>query len=248
VRALPACALACAIGFLAASGAAAPAPAAPAPAPAAPAPAPAAPALAAPHADRAREQARDILAERRFRSTSVPAPLRGLRERIGASLRPLARPFRAAFDWVAGWLPGGPPVLWTLIAAALLGAAAVLAARAGARHLADPGAGAAGGGAERLSAARLRQEAEAAERRGQLDAALRLRFRAGLVDLDSRELIELRPALTDRELLRAVPSPTLSDLVDGFEAVVYGGRPAAAEDLRRARDGWPRVTDEARAR
>ena len=80
---------------------------------------------------------------------------------------------------------------------------------------------------------------------GDLDAALRLRFRAGLLDLDQRELIELRPALTNRELLRDVPSATLEELVEGFEAVAYGGRPAETGDVRTARDGWPRVPEEA---
>ncbi|MBW3652773.1 MAG: DUF3363 domain-containing protein, partial [Actinobacteria bacterium] len=92
---------------------------------------------------------------------------------------------------------------------------------------------------------RLRGEAERAERRGDLEEALRLRFQAGLVDLDSRELIELRPALTNHELLSAVPSPTLAELVEGFEAVAYGGRAADEDDLRSARDGWPRVPAEA---
>jgi hypothetical protein len=126
----------------------------------------------------------------------------------------------------------------------------VLAARAGAGRARAADAGGAAGAArkERVSAARLRQEADRAERRGDLDEALRLRFRAGLVELDGRELIELRPALTNHELLRAVPSPTLAALVEGFEAVAYGGRSADADDLRSARDGWPRVAEEAGAR
>jgi hypothetical protein len=198
----------------------------------------------------AREQARDVLAQRRFAPTGVPAPLRSVRERIGAALRSLGRPFVAAFNWVADWLPGGAGVLWAALAAAALAAAAVVAARAGAGRARAADAGGVAGTArrERVSAARLRQEADRAERRGDLDEALRLRFRAGLVELDSRELIELRPALTNRELLCAVPSPTLVALVDGFESVAYGGRPADADDLRRARDGWPRVADEAGAR
>ena len=102
--------------------------------------------------------------------------------------------------------------------------------------------------ARQPSAAHLRRQADDAERRGDLDAALRLRFRAGLVDLHTRELIELRPALTNHELLRAVPSATLADLVDGFEAVAYGGRDAQAEDVARARDGWPLVVEEAGTR
>jgi len=200
-------------------------------------------------AARAREQAREVLAQRRFQPAELPTPLRSVRERIGAAVREAGRPFEAAYRWVASWFPGGPPVLLALLAGAILAGAAAIAARAGARR-ARAHAGAGGGdrgernGREVLSADRLRDEAERAERRGDLEAALRLRFRAGLVELDSRELIELRPALTNHELLRAVPSPTLASLVDGFEAVAYGGRPAVADDLDVAREGWPRVAEE----
>jgi len=212
----------------------------------APAPAgPAAPAAAA----RAREQARDVLAERRFQPTSVPAPLRSVRERIGETLRKLGRPFEDGFNWIAGWFPGGSVLLSVVLAALALGAAAALAARAAARRAGGATARGAGGRAhDRPSASQLRAQAEAAERRGELELALRLRFRAGLVDLDAHELIELRPALTNHELLRALPSATLAELVDGFEAIAYGGRPAAPDDVHRARDGWPRVVAEASAR
>jgi hypothetical protein len=194
-------------------------------------------------ASRARQQARDVLAQRRFRPSAVPAPLRSLRERIGDWLR---RPFEDAFRWIAGWLPGGASLLWVLLAALVLGAAGALATRAGARRRMAAGAAAGReGGRERVSAAQLLRDAVRAERSGDLDAAIRLRFRAGLLELDDRELIELRPALTNRELLREVPSPTLAGLVDEFEAVAYGGQPAEADDVRSARDGWPRVPEEA---
>lgn len=197
----------------------------------------------------AREQARDVLSQRRFQPTSVASPLRGLRERIGDGLRRLGRPLEDAFRWVAGWLPGGRSLLWALLAGAVLAATGALAMRAAARRRLASACAAAGDGArERRSAAQLIGDAERAERAGDLDGALRLRFRAGLVELDSRELIELRPALTDRELLRDVPSPTLAGLVDDFESVAYGGRPAEPGDVRSARDGWPRVPDEAGAR
>ena len=204
-------------------------------------------AVAAPSPDGARDRARDVLAQQRFQRTSVPAPLRSVRERIGAGLRSLGRPFEDLFRWIAGWLPGGPAVLWAVLATVVLGAAALLAGRTGGERVGEGAAGAAAGAGDLagVSAAHLRQEADRAERGGRLDDALRLRFRAGLVDLDSRELIELRPALTNRELLRDVPSPTLAGLVDGFEAVAYGGRRADAVDLRTARDGWPRVAGEA---
>ena len=210
-------------------------------------PAPGTASAPSPSPDGARERARDVLAQQRFQRTSVPAPLRSVRERIGAGLRSLGRPFEDAFQWIVGWLPGGRAVLWALLATVLLGSAALLAGRTGADRVAAGAGGAAAGAGDPqgVSAARLRQEADRAERSGNLDEALRLRFRAGLVDLDSRELIELRPALTNHELLRDVPSATLAGLVDGFEAVAYGGRPADADDLRTARDGWPRVPGEA---
>ena len=200
-------------------------------------------------AARAREQARDVLAQRRFQPAPIPAPLRSVRERIGEALRSLGRPFADAFRRVADWLPGGSTVLIVVLCAGVLLIAAAIATRGAARRAAGAtGRAAARAGYEQASAADMRRQADDAERAGDLDGALRLRFRAGLVDLDSQELIELRPALTNHELLRAVPSPTLAELVDGFEAVAYGGRPAAAGDLRTARDGWPRVAAEAGAR
>jgi len=196
----------------------------------------------------AREQAREVLAQRRFQRTKVPSPLRDVRRRVGEALRSVSRPFEAAFRWLIGTIPGGRPVVWALLAIAVLALAAFLARRAGARRDQADAPDVRGEDEARMSAVRLRREAEAAERRGELDEALRLRFRAGLVELDSRELIALRPALTNRELLGAVPSPTLAELVDGFEAVAYGGRPADEDDLRSARDGWPRVPEEAATR
>jgi hypothetical protein len=204
---------------------------------------------AAPRAGTAREQAREVLAQRRFQRTKVPSLLHDVRERIGEALRSLGRPFESAFNWLANRLPGGSPVLWALLGACVLAAAALLARRAGSQREEDRSRDAAAGdGGARMTAVRLRQEAERAERQGALEQALRLRFRAGLVELDDRELIELRPALTNRELLDAVPSPTLVELVDGFEAVAYGGRPADPDALRSARDGWPRVPEEAAGR
>ena len=193
----------------------------------------------------AREEAREVLEQRRFQPTSVPAPLRDVRERVGEWLRSAGGPFESAFKWLADRIPGGAPVLWAVLATLVLAMAAMLAGRAGAGRETAAAAAAGGHAEERMSASQLRREAERAERAGDLEEALRLRFRAGLVELDHRELIELRPALTNRELLDNVPSPTLAELVDGFEAVAYGGRPAAEDDVRSARDGWPRVPDEA---
>lgn len=197
----------------------------------------------------AREAARDVLSHRRYQENALPRPLRPVFEWIGDRLAPVWHWVEDRFRSLAQLAPGGSTTLWALLAGALLAATAFLATRAGARR---QSAVAATGGAGRASAretpAGLLREAGRAEARGDLDEALRLRFRAGLLDLDERELIELRPALTNHEILSAVPSPTLDELVEGFEAVAYGGRPADGDDLRDARDGWPRVPTEVSSR
>ncbi|MFP5362194.1 MAG: hypothetical protein ACLGI5_05655 [Thermoleophilia bacterium] len=99
-----------------------------------------------PAASAAREQARDVLAQRRFQRTKVPSPLRDVRERIGEGLRSLGRPLESALRWVAGWIPGGRPVLWVLLATLVLAAAAFFAGRGGNRRAAAQAGGAAAGG------------------------------------------------------------------------------------------------------
>jgi len=194
----------------------------------------------------ARESAREVLSEGRFRERSLPRPLHGVFAWIGDQLEPIWRWIADRFNGVAGGLPGGRATLWALLAGIILAATALLAIRVSARRQSAVGgpAGAARTG-EHVSPARLLTEAARAEARGDLDEALRLRFRAGLLDLDRRELIVLRPALTNRELLGAVPSQTLGGIVADFESVAYGGRQAEDEDLELARDGWPRVPEEA---
>lgn len=194
----------------------------------------------------ARRAARDVLADGRYRNRSLPRPLHGVFAWIGDRLAPIWRWIARRFEGISGGLPGGSVTLWALLAGIVLAATALLAIRSAARRqstLARSGPAARTG--ELMGPAQLLEQAARAEARGDLDEALRLRFRAGLLDLDRRELIELRPALTNRELLGAVSSSTLGGIVAGFESVAYGGRPAHDEDLALARDGWPRVPVEA---
>jgi len=190
-----------------------------------------------------------VLSQRRFKENKLPQPLRPVFEWLGDRLAPVWRWIANAWESIARLAPGGSGTLWALLAGTLLAGTALLAARAGARRQRSVAAAAgASRPAARETSAGLRRDAARAEANGDLDEALRLRFRAGLIDLDGRALIELRPALTNRELRTAVPSPTLDGLVDDFEAVAYGGRPAGSDDLREARDGWPRVPDEVSSR
>jgi hypothetical protein len=89
--------------------------------------------------------------------------------------------------------------------------------------------------------AELERAADAAERAGQLDVAVRLRFRAGLLRLGNRGAIRYRPSVTTNEVRRVLGSETFDELARTFDAVAYGGRDAGPPDVDAARREWPRV-------
>jgi hypothetical protein len=198
----------------------------------------AAPDAAAP-ADDPRGEARDILSQRRFTGASVPGPFRGILDWLGDRLR-----------WVGDRLddivPGGRSVLW-LALAALVGVLAAIVARrtlTGRVRAATQAAAFAAG--PRDDARELERRAGAAEAAGDLEAALRLRFRAGLLRLDARGAIDFRPSISTYEVRRALRSRDFDALAADFDDVVYGGRPAAPGDVEASRRRWPAVVSEAR--
>jgi Domain of unknown function (DUF4129) len=138
-------------------------------------------------------------------------------------------------------VPGGPPVLWTLLAVGVLLLAGTLATTTIRRRaLAIERARAAA-----VPAAEdprpLEREAERAERDGDWERAVRLRFRAGLLRLDRRRVIVYRPSLTTGEVARATGSPAFREVGDRFDAIAYGGRPARRDDAEHARRAWAEV-------
>jgi len=189
----------------------------------------------------ARREARAILAEGRFHAGDHhDGPLHGLFAKLG--------------DWLQslfGALPGGAVSGWVLLAACVLAVATLAGSYARARR-ASRGWGA--GPARVFSAARsagpeeLERRAAGAERSGDLDAAVRLRFTAGLLRLDRAQAIELRPSLTSGEIGRALGSARYDALARTHDAVAYGGRRADGADAAEARDQWPAVVGEARRR
>lgn len=198
--------------------------------------APAAPPVEAPAA---RARARAIVGQRRFQPAAVPRPLRRPLEAATAALD-------RAIDWLAGRLPGGRATVWALLAVPVALGSFLVAARLARR--------AGRGGAERTlvrsgdraqAPAQLEREADVAESRGELEHALRLRFRAGLLRLDRLGAISLRPSLTIGQVSRRLRSPSFDELRLAFEGIAYGGRRAAPAELDAARERWPRVLEEA---
>jgi hypothetical protein len=109
--------------------------------------------------------------------------------------------------------------------------------------------GAAGGEARdggAAAGAQLEQLAADAEERGELETALRLRFRAGLARLAKLRTVPQPQNLTSRQLARALGSPRFAGLARDLDEVVYGGRSASAADVASAREGWPEVLREVR--
>ena len=199
----------------------------------------------APSAAGARADAEDILSGNRYEGSDLPRPLKGFFDRIGDALEPIRDWFENAFDDLANVTPGGDVTVWTLAAALLL----VLMFTLGSRALRDR---AEAGVEVRLAAARperetpgsLERAADRAEREGDLETALRLRFRAGLLRLDAREAIAFRPSISTREVSRALRSPEFDQLAALFDGVVYGGQEASPEDLAASRRGWETVLKE----
>jgi hypothetical protein len=190
----------------------------------------------------AREEARRILSERRFHGSSVPRPFHGLLSWLARHLQFLAR----AFDWVAVRI-GGQRVLWTIIGLFVLVATAFVGRKLAQRRIeVEARAGgrrARGRGEDPVELERLADEAE---RRGDLEVALRLRFRAGLVRLGRARALPLRPSLRNREARRALRSARFDRLARDFDEVVYGRRLPSAADVEAARTEWPQVVAEAR--
>ena len=192
----------------------------------------------------AQREAGDILGERRFHGSSVPRPLHGVLEWLGKKLRVLARPF----NWLAERIPGGSTTLWVVIGALVVALAALVAMRLAARRggrLVE--ASAVRGPGRPPDPARLEREAAEAERRGDLELALRLRFRAGLIRLARAEVIPGHEPLTSGQLRRLVRSRSFDRLAFDLDEVVYGDLPASPEQVGRAREAWPRVLEEARS-
>jgi Domain of unknown function (DUF4129) len=186
--------------------------------------------------DAAREEAERILDERRFNETELPRPLRRPLEWVGDRLRELA-------ELVDRIIPGSEAFAWLVLGLLVLLAAVAIALRLVQRRA--PGFERSRGGprgrAKAVDAATLEREADAAERAGDLERALRLRFRAGILRLVERRQLDDPSSVTTGALVRRLHSDAFDEGARAFDEVVYGRRPPTAEDARRVRDAWHSV-------
>jgi hypothetical protein len=194
--------------------------------------------------DAARRAARDIVGARRFRPEDVPKPLEGVLQWIGDRLEPIGDLFAPIFDFF-GHGPG--LVLGIVLLVAAVAGIAYLLTRARITRAARAKRGTKSrAGTAGLDPDELERDAAAAEAAGDLDLAIRLRFRAGLLRLDRVGAIRYRPSITSSQVAHTIRSRDFEELAGTFDAIAYGGRPADSTDLVDARARWPRVLTESR--
>jgi len=196
--------------------------------------------------DAARRTARDILTDPRFHPRRAPRPFAGFFRRLGELVvDPIIRFFRRIGDL----LPSVGSLPWLALAVAVVIVALVITVKLssgrGRQRFAAAGRGL--HDEDGLDPEELERRAEEAERRGDLDAALRLRFRAGLVRLDDAGVVRLRPGLTNAAVSRALRSPRFDELAGDFDEVAYGGLPATTAQVATARTAWPALLETARS-
>lgn len=87
----------------------------------------------------------------------------------------------------------------------------------------------------------LEAQAVEADQRADHAEAIRLRFVAGLLRLDQDGVIDFYPGLSNGAISQELRDPTFDRLASQFDRVVYGRRPAGADDSRQATDDWMRL-------
>lgn len=198
-----------------------------------------APAVAA---DQARADARDVLDGRRFKPARVPRPFAGVLRTLGRWLEPVGEPLGRLWGRVFDTVPGQLAAAGVVFVVAALVSLRLIGRRSPGNIRRSRPVGVDGAG---LDPDDLERQAAAAERAGDLDHAVRLRFVAGVLRLDRAGVIAYRSSLTTGQLQARLHSASFAELAAAFDEIAYGGRPAGPDDVRAATERWPRVLAEA---
>jgi hypothetical protein len=187
----------------------------------------------------ARDQARQVLEGDRYRSRKVPRPLEGVLRWIGERVQDVLEPVGDLLSTPAGMALGLIVVVGgtTALVVALVRRRTRVAEQASRQRL----------GGRRVDPAALDAEADRAEADGDLDGAVRLRFRAGIARLEQAGVVPARADATTARLVDRVAVPAFAPLARSFDEVAYGGRAATTDDVASARRDWPAVVREAEA-
>lgn len=201
----------------------------------------------------ARKAAQKILSGRDFTAhgAKTPRPFAGVLKQLGKWLHdvlgPVGHPFGSGFDWLARIFGRtGAEVIFC----AVLVIIAFLVVRVVVRRSARLGREDRLAGTEVASddPAVLEHQADDAEKNGDLELAVRLRFRAGLLRLERCGLLAERDTRTSREIAVILGSPSFTHLAADLEEILYAEVPAGASHADAARTLWPRVPEESVSR
>ena len=190
-------------------------------------------------------RAEDILRGSAYREPDVPRPFEGILEKLGEWLSPL----QGVLDRLGGLWPGtGSPAWWVLAFTVFLAGAAIATPMMARRSRRSVARAAVHHGVTRGDDPNeLERRAAEAEGNGDLEAAIRLRFLAGLLRLDRARVIEFRPWITSGQVARTLRSESFDDIATTFDRVVYGRFQPEPDDAANSRTGWARVLQEARS-
>ena len=185
----------------------------------------------------ARAEAHDILGGRRFESDPAPRPFRGPLQWLGDRINSVA-------DVIGNVLSKLPWWMWLLIALGVIALLVWFVTRgAERRRVLRVAAGTASvAAAAPDDPTALEREADEAERNGDFERAVRLRFRAGLMRLGANGRIEYTSSITNGAVRQTLQSRTFDELALTFDEITYGDRDAVPPDAADARARWPELT------
>jgi hypothetical protein len=160
---------------------------------------------------------------------------------------PVGHPFGSGFHWLAHVFgrTGAEVAIGTALVVVAFLVAVVIVRRSARLGRPDQISGPESVSDEPMA---LERHADEAEQNGDLELAVRLRFRAGLLRLERGGLLAGRDSRTSRDIAMALQSPSFTRLAADLEEILYAEMPADASHAEAARTLWPRVPEESAAR